>query len=235
LKMFTRYKDVANALSSAGIEGAFLGSLAAAVAIQEHDGTVLARPEDLDGSSAYHGLLFVRKDSGIRNVKDMKGKRLAFVGRTTTAGFVLPLYYFRTAGIADYKSYLKDAYFAGTHENAIRDVLDGKADIGAAKNTVFRRLAAEDPRIGTELKILSRSPDVPENTLTVRKDLDPSISAALRDALVTMHNNPAGRTVLKEFGVRRFILASQKDYEPVIEYARKAGIDIKHLLKTNDR
>jgi ABC-type phosphate/phosphonate transport system substrate-binding protein len=69
----------------------------------------------------------------------------------------------------------------------------------------------------------------------MRKDLDPSISAALRDALVTMHNNPAGRLALKEFGARRFIFASQKDYEPVIEYARKAGIDVKHFTKTNGR
>ena len=36
----------------------------------------LARPENKDGISTYYGLIFVRKDSGIKTAKDMEGKRL---------------------------------------------------------------------------------------------------------------------------------------------------------------
>ena len=233
LKVFTVYQDAIDALDSAGIDGVFLGSLASAVAVQEKAAVPLARPEYMDGSSTYHGLLFVRKDSGIRDARGMKGTRFVFVSRATTAGYVLPLFYFRTHGIKDYTTYFKETYFAGTHEGAITDVLDGRADVGAAKNTIYRRLAAEDTRVAEELKILSRSPDVPETTLVVRSNLNPSVSAALGDALLAMHRNPAGSSALKDFGARRFISAAQKDYEPLIAYVRKAGLDLRRYAATN--
>ena len=47
-------------------------------------------------------------------------------------------------------------------------MLNKKADIGAAKNTVFQRLAKVDPRIMKELVVLKRSPNVPENALARR-------------------------------------------------------------------
>ncbi len=235
LKVFTAYQEALGALDSGDIEGAFLGSLSAAMAIKGKGALALARPESLDGSSTYHGLLFVRKDSGIRDARDMKGTRFVFVSRATTAGYALPLFYFRKHGIKDYSAYFRETYFAGTHEGAIRDVLEGKADVGAAKNTIYRQLAAEDGRILKELKILSRSPDVPETTLVVRSNLDPSVSATLGDALLAMHRSPEGRVVLRDFGARRFIPTTQKEYEPLIEYMRKAGMDLKNEATTNER
>ncbi len=55
-------------------------------------------------------------------------------------------------------------------------MLNRKADIGAAKNTVFQRLAKTDPRIMKELVVLARSPDVPENALALRNDIDPVVA-----------------------------------------------------------
>jgi phosphonate transport system substrate-binding protein len=81
------------------------------------------------------------------------------VDKATTAGYLLPLAYFKKNGIRDYRAYLKETYFAGTHEDVIYDVLNKKADIGAAKNTVFERLAKTDERILKELLILEKSPD----------------------------------------------------------------------------
>ena len=108
-----------------------------------------------------------------------------------------------THGISDYKGYLKEAYFTGTHEDAIYDVLNRKADIGAAKNTVFQRLAKDDPRIMKELVILARSPDVPENALALRNDIDPSLRSRLKETLLKMHLDPDGKKVLEQFGARQ--------------------------------
>jgi len=105
---------------------------------------VLARPEGLDGASTYHGLIFVRKDSGIGSLEQMQGKRFAFVDKATTAGYLLPLAYFnsikRTTGPSSANTISRD------HEDAVYDVSEQKSDIGAAKNTVFNRLAQSDKR-----------------------------------------------------------------------------------------
>lgn len=226
LKILTRYGNIIDNFVSAKMDAAFFGSFTYTLAHAKLEVEVIARPEDIRGVSTYHGLIFVRKDSGIKSIKDMQGKCFAFVDKATTAGYLLPLAYFKAHGINDYKTFLQETYFTGTHEDAINDVLNKRADIGAAKNTVFNRLATADSRLRDELIILERSPDVPENGLAVRKDLDYSIKNKLKNALLNMHNDPKGKNVLKNFGAKRFIETTEDDYLSVYRYAQQIGLKL---------
>lgn len=225
LKVLTRYRNIIDNFVSTGMDGAFFGSFTYTLAHAKLGVEVLARPEK-NGISTYHGLIFVRKDSGIKNVDDMKGKIFAFVDKATTAGYLLPLAYFKKGGIEDYRTFLKETYFTGTHDDAIYDVLNRKAHIGAAKNTVYYRLANIESRIKNELVILERSPDVPENGLAVRKDLDIAVKKKLKDALLTMHEDPNGRIILKKFGADKFISTTDSDYSGVYEYTNEIGLNL---------
>jgi phosphonate transport system substrate-binding protein len=225
-KILSRYGNIVDSFKSSGLDGAFFGSFTYVLAHAKLGVEVLARPVDQDNTSTYHGLIFVRKDSRIRSARDMKGKRFAFVDKATTAGYLLPLEYFHDNGISDYRHYLKEAYFTGTHEDAIYDVLNRKADIGAAKNTVFQRLAKADPRIMKELVVLKRSLDVPENALALRKDIDASVRDLLKDALLKMNLDPDGKKVLERFGALKFIETTNKDYDVVRKYAEDINLDL---------
>lgn len=224
LKVLTRYGSIVDNFVSQKLDGAFFGSFTYTLAHAKLGVEPIARPEDLQGGSTYYGLIFVRKDSGIRNATDMKGKTFAFVDKATTAGYLLPLAYFKDNGIRDYSTFLKEAYFAGTHEDAIFDVLNKKADIGAAKNTVYYEMAKTNGRIEEELTVLTRSPDVPQNSLAVRNDLDGPIKKMLEETLLNMHNDEDGRNVLKKFGAKRFIETTDADYQSVYDYMKKIGI-----------
>ena len=226
LKVLPRYGNIVDNFVSSGLDGAFFGSFTYTLAHAKLGVEVLARPESRAGKSTYFGLLFVRRDSGIRTVKDMEGKRFAFVDKATTAGYVLPLKYFREQGISNYRTYLKETYFAGTHEDTIYDVLNGKADIGAAKSTIFEKVIKGDERIKKELIVIAKSPDMPENGLAVRKDLDDSVKKKLKAALLEMHNDPEGWNILINFGARRFIETTDGDYAPVLKYAQEAGLNL---------
>jgi phosphonate transport system substrate-binding protein len=225
VKVLTRYGQAAEDFTRQKIDAAFIGSYAYVLAHRKFGVEPLARAEGLNGSSVYHGLLFVRQDSGIRTVNDMRGKSFAFVDPETMAGYLLPLFYFRTHGIRDYKAFLGETYFTGTHEDAVYDVLNRKADIGAAKSTVYHRLAEGDKGIEGELKILSRSPDVPDFTLAVRRDLNPLVRTAVTRALLKMDADPEGREVLKSLGALRFIPTADREYEPVRAYERQLGFN----------
>jgi phosphonate transport system substrate-binding protein len=233
LTVLPRYGNVVDNFVTKHMDGAFFGSFTYALTHRKIGVDAVARPLGLDGRSTYHGLILVRQDSAIRAIEDLRGKRFAFVDQATTAGFLFPLMWFKQQR-ADYRKLLRESYFAGTHEAAITDVLDGKADIGAAKNTVFDRLAAADPRLRAELLVLARSPDVPENALAVRKDLDPAVRARLKTALVDMHEEPAGRAILEGFGAQRFIATTDADYEPLYELARQAGLELATYDYRND-
>jgi len=234
LKVLSRYGNIIENFVSNDLDGAFFGSFTGALAHRKLGVEALARPEYLDGTSTYHGLLFVRKDSGIESAADMKGKRFAFVDKATTAGWLLPLHFFQTHGIDDHETWFEETYFAGTHEGAIHDVLEKKADVGAAKNTVFYRLAATDPRISNELRLLTRSPDVPANALCVRRDLDDALMTKLREALLNMDKNEEGLEILKRFGAKRFIPTTEEDYAVVFEFAETIGLDLETYDYIND-
>jgi phosphonate transport system substrate-binding protein len=234
LTVLPRYGNIIDNFVSSGIDAAFFGSFTYTLAHAKLGVEVIARPESLDGTSTYYGLIFVRKDSGISSGKDIKGKVFVFVDKATTAGYLLPLAFFKTNGIDDYRTYLKESYFAGTHEDSIYDVLNRRADIGAAKNTVFEIIQDTDSRIKDGLLILGRSADVPENGLAVRKDLENSIKNKLRETLLSMHNEPDGMVVLKDFGARRFIKTEDNDYSGVYEFIKKIDLDLSTYDYVND-
>lgn len=235
LKVLSRYGNIIDNFSALGLDGAFFGSFSYALAHERLGVSVLARPVNPDGESTYYGLIFVRRDSGIQHVEQMRGKRFVFVDKATTAGYLLPLDYFFEHGVSDFRTFLGEIYFAGTHEDAYYDVLNGKADIGAAKNTVYKRLAAKDPRLTEELTPLARSPEVPENAFALTNRVDPALRERLKQALLSMENDPEGKNVLSRFGALRFIETTDTDYAPVFRYAKEVGLDLSTYDYHNDQ
>ena len=225
-RVVPHYGTIVDYFRTSEVDGAFLESFSYVLAHVMTGAEVLVRAEDLDGRSMSRGVIFVRKDGGIKSIRDMKGKRFAFVDKATTSGYLIPLAYFRKNGIENYKAYLKEVYFTGTHTDAIYDVLNGKADIGVAKNTVFEKVEATDSRIKNDLIVLERFPEEPESGFVVRKELDVTLKKKLKQVLLDMYKDPDGQNVLEKFGARRFIETTDEDYKVVYEYAREVGIHI---------
>ncbi len=230
----SRYGNIIDRFHAEGMGGAFFGSFTYALARSQLDVDPIARPVNLDGTSTYHGYIFVRRDSGINRISDMKGKRFAFVERATTAGYLFPLAYFRENGILNVPAFLGETFFAGSHDEAILAVLYKDADIGAAKNTIYDLLSGENPRIEKELIILATSGVVPQNCLAVRKDLDPELKGALKKALLDMDKDQRGREVLRRFGARGFIETHDQDYDYLFRLAKQVGIDLKTYRYQNE-
>ena len=227
IKMLPRYGNIIDNFNNLGLDAAFFGSFTGALAIEKLGIEPLVRPHYIGGASSYYGMVFVRKDSGIRSAEEMRGKQMVFVDRATTAGYLLPLAYFKSLGIDDYKKWFSEYYFSGTHEDAINDVLNGLADIGAAKNTVFYRMAETDKRLLLELEILETSPRVPANGLAVRPGLGPALKKRLKQKLLSLQQSPEGLSVLHGLNIEYFIETTVQDYQPVLDYAESIGLDLK--------
>ena len=221
-----RYGDVIEDFRQANLDGAFFGSLTGAIACSTLGVEPLARPQYLNGASSFYGMVFVKKGLNIQSATDLRHKRMAFVDPVTSTGYLLPLAYFNSLGIKDYRNWFDETYFSGTHEDTIYDVLNGLADIGAAKNTVFYRLAEKDKRIIEELEVVATSPETPSSGLAMLKDIPDELKQGLREKLLTMHLTAAGRKILAGLKIERFINSSVEDYRPAVDYARSLGIDI---------
>lgn len=226
LTILSRYGNIIDRIRQEEIDGAFLGSFTGALAISQLGVVPLARPINMDGTSTYYGYIFVRKDSNIKTAADMKDKKLALVERATTAGYIFPLAWLKRQGVDSIENYFSEHVFAGSHDATIDEVLNNKADVGAAKNTIYDRMRALYPRIDNELVILASSPRVPSNGLCVRKNIPETYKEQLKNLLLDLHQNPEGLKVLKRLGAKRFVETGREDYQPVFDLAAEAGIDL---------
>ena len=232
--VLTRYGNLIENFQQNRLDGAFFGSFTGALAIQKLGVIPIARPVNPNGKSSYSGMIFVRKDSGIKTVADMRGKRFAFVEKATTAGYIFPLAYLADHGVRNVSDFLGETYFTGSHDAAMYAVLQGKAGAGAAKDSVYEWIASRDPAIDRDLQVLARSEEFPSNGLALRKDMDPALVARLKTVLLQLHENPQGLKVLEALRAKRFIETRVEDYKPVFDVARRAGIDVTTYVFKND-
>ncbi len=224
------------------IDAAFFGSYTYAVAHANEELQLVARPER-GGVSTYKGLILARRDSGIKSLEDLKGKRFSMIADTTAADLFVRAWFFRQ-GVPDPAPYLGKLQDAGSHESSIEMILSGEVDAGAAKDLVFRRMADLDPAIERELVILAESEPVPENALAIRRVIhlacvrchqdqsgDRPRSANLRGrlagALRKLDSHPDGPAVLKAVGADRFIVTVDEDYANLYRMVDELGIDLK--------
>lgn len=225
--ILSRYGDVLDRFMSRKMDGAFFGVFTSALAMEQLDAEPIVHPVNPDGSSGVQSYIFVRKDSNIASVADMKGKRIAFVDRATVTGYLYALAFFRERGVQDLKSYFRDISFTGSHGSTIYAVLDGRSDIGTAKSKIFNQLVKKDPGIKEELLVIAKSREFPDTTLFLRKDLPQVKRMQIRDILLGMEKDADGLEVLKKLEAKMFVGAKKSDFLPCFEIAQKAGIVVK--------
>lgn len=232
LTILSRYGDVVERFTSRKMAGAFFDSLTAVMAMTRLEVQPTVRPVNMDGASNVRSYIFVRSDSKIDSVSDMKGKKVAFVDRATATGYLFAIAFLYEHGIKDIDKYFSEYFFTGSHDSAIYSVLDNRADIGSAQNTIFNILTSKDPTIKKEISIIAQSDELPETTLCLRKNISSEIRNRITNALLNMNQDSAGREALKKFGILKFERAEISDFTAVFDLARRARINIKDYKGT---
>lgn len=221
LTIMSRYGQVTERMKSRKLDGAFLSSYSATLGIRELNLDPVVNPVNLGGESTSRGYLFIRKDSGIRNVRDMRGKSIVFVDQASMEGYLFLLPYLKGQGVSDFSKHFNRFHFSGSHASAIYTVLDGRADVGVAKNTVFNELVHKDPSILQELDIIAQSPQVPEITFCMTEESSKDMQTRLAAVFLGMDKTAEGRKVLGRFKAQRFVKANRKDFVRIEEMAQE--------------
>ena len=221
LTIMSRYGEVIKRFKTLKLDGAFLTSYTATMGIKELHLVPVTNPVNLSEESTSQGYIFVRKDSGIRSIMDMKGGNIVFVDPATMEGYLFPLAFLQQHGVKDINKFFQRQYFSGSHVSAIFAVLDGRADIGAAKDTFYNDLVSKDPSIEQELEIVARSPKVPEVTLCIKSEIDQDLRENLSNVLLNMDKTPDGIKVLQKFKAIRFVNSRKEDFVIIEKMAQR--------------
>jgi len=227
IKPLSNYGMLYEEIRDGNVDAGFFGSFVYAMTRARTGIEPLVRPVQPGGKSTYTGLLFVRKDSGIKKPADMRGRTIALVDPATTAGYIAQKEYLLNHGINMDKE--MKILWATSHEGAIRAVLNNQAEIGGAKDTVVRKYRKDNRVFDTVVDIVNENPKqgVPDNTLAVRKGLDPVTREKLKKALLAMHTTPDGSAVLAKLGAVRFISTSDAEFSSLYTLVRHMKIDLK--------
>lgn len=215
------YDAVLKDMADREVDFAFLGSLLAVMAMDRHEAEVVAKPVLADGVSQYRGIVLVREDSPIRDWPDLAGKRLALL-RTTYAGDLFPVTQLHERKLLGSEQAPK-VEWAGTHEEVIRDVVEGIVDAGAVKDLVYEDLKKGHPE--WNLRVIARSPPVPNLTLLVRRDLVAGLGQQLHETLLRMEGDQEGMRALSAFGAQRFVDCQVDEFSPVYDMLERLGED----------
>jgi len=222
LTIMSRYGEVIKRFKTLKLDGAFLTSYTATLGIKELALEPIANPVNLKGETTSQGLIFVRKDSDIRSFSDMRDTNIVFVDPATLEGYLFPMAFLGQHGVKDINSFFHRYYFSGSHESAILGVLDGRADIGSAKSTVYDNMVNNDPSIGQELEVIAQSPRVPEVTLCITSEIEQDLRDKLRNILLQMDKTDNGLKVLKQFQAKGFVESKRADFVIIEQMAQSA-------------
>jgi phosphonate transport system substrate-binding protein len=163
------------------------------------------------GVETYHSVIFASKESGITNIKNLKGKMVAMDAPYSTSGFLLPAVYLTENGLTlNGKANNNDPVgneevgfaFAYDDQNVLQWVLSGLTPAGVTDDYNFD--TAFPPEATEKLVELARTESTPRQVMVVRPGIEPDLLKAILQALTTMHENPDGQAVLEKFQTTRF-------------------------------
>lgn len=155
----------------------------------------------------FHGMIIARADSGLETLGDLKGKRFAFGDPNSTMSHIVPRALLAEAGIqvGDLGGY----DFLNSHHNVALAVMGGYFDAGAVKEEVFYEFA---PR---GIRMLAKSPPVPEHLFVARRDLSPDLIDKIQKALHRVAASADGKAICSSIkgDVTGLVAVNDKDYD----------------------
>lgn len=156
------------------------------------------------------GIIVTAKDSPLKNLADLKDKRVAFPSRIAYAAYLMPRDLFADAGVDPDKDIT--AEFPGTHELAYEAVLAGTAEAAGGIPRTFAGLP-EDKRAG--LRLLAETPETTPHAFAAVAKVPKETVGKVAAAMISLAQDEAGQAVLKGIGIKKLIKAADADWDLV--------------------
>lgn len=169
------------------------------------------------GQPFYHAYIIAHKDSPIKDMAGLKGKKFAFTDPKSNTGAIVPSYMVgKEFGVKPDK-FFSEIIFTKSHDKSIEAVAKKVVAGASIDSLIFDYAAKKNPAYTSQTKIIRKSPPYGIPPLVVRKGMDPALKDKLKNILLTMHTDPAGKAILDGIMVDKFIVPKDSDYNTVRE------------------
>ncbi len=219
------YAAVIEAMGAGKVDIGWLASFSYVLAKQKYDVDLLLIVVRF-GSPFYRGQIIVRADSNIHRLSDLKGKKFAFVDPASTSGHLYPKSLLLSKGLNPDQLF-SQSLFAGSHNAVILSVLKGEVDAGATYDDARATVAKTYPEVFSRLRVIAYTKDIPNDTISARKDLAPALRQKIKTGLMQLVKTPEGSRVFKRLYGVSGLMDFDAFFDPVREAGRLLHLDLK--------
>jgi phosphonate transport system substrate-binding protein len=184
--------------------------LSATDLVRNSEAATLLFAEEIDGETHYESYWVGLASSEYESIEDLRGRPVAFASRTSTSGFVVPLWHLREKGLVDPDGRPEDFFgdgnvlFGTGYVSAIEKVLSGEAEAAAVSAYVLDLGEHLDEPTRAKLRVIDRQGPVPTHVLVARSSLGAEERAAVGRALDAL-NEPEHRALRDAVFVARLV------------------------------
>jgi phosphonate transport system substrate-binding protein len=181
---------------------------------------LVMRKEDAQFKSVF----ITRKDSGIMELIDLKGKTFSFGSVSSTSGHLMPRYFLMQHGVRPDEDFSQFS-FSGAHDATAAWVQAGKVDAGALNFLVWDKLVESQKVDLDKIGVFWTTPPYVDYVWTARSDLGQVLRDKIIKAFLTLdYQNPEHKILLDLHRTKGYIEAKDEDWNMIEQAALAAGL-----------
>lgn len=212
------YDDMDKLLESGEVPIAFICSGPYVKNRAKFGAELLVAPQSY-GQPFYHAYIIVHKDSPIKDLAGLKGKKFAFTDPKSNTGKLVPTFMVAKEFNKTSEEFFGEIMYTKSHDRSIEAVAKKYVDGASVDSLIYDYAAKKKPTYTSETKIIRKSPPYGIPPVVVRKDIDPALREKIKNIFLNMDKDPLGRAILDGIMVDKFIVPKDEDYNTVREMA----------------
>ncbi len=185
---------------------------------------------EIEGKSSYESYWVTLKEKTYKNISELKGKPVAFASRTSTSGYLIPVYDLTKQKILAKKTDPEEFFgkgnvsFGSGYVSAIERVLSGQAEAAAVSDYVIKGNKHLTEEQKAKLRVLDTQGPVPTHIIAIRQSIEPKEAAKLEKALLAFNKKEGLRDQL--FTSKLVKTSSKKHLSSLKEAFELTGIQL---------
>jgi phosphonate transport system substrate-binding protein len=217
------YAATVEGLAAKKLDLVWYGGFTSVQAVRRTQGQatrLVLRQQDAEFKSVF----IARPGSGIKTLRDLKGKTFAFGSVGSTSGHLMPRSFLLEATVNPERDFKQLAY-SGAHDATALWVESGKVEAGALNFLVWDKLVATKKVDLSKVDVFYTTPPYVDYVWTARGDLDRGLQDRIAAAFLKLdYNNPEHRQLLDLHRTKKYIKANDADWKGIEEAAIAAGL-----------
>ncbi|RDH84579.1 MAG: hypothetical protein DIZ80_03685 [endosymbiont of Galathealinum brachiosum] len=220
------YTTINNMFDSGMIDFAFVCGLPLILNQQNSDSKMelllapVMKNSKYNDKPVYYSYVIVNKKSKYKTFSDLKGSRLVFNDEISNSGYNMLRSHLIDLG--EMSGYFSDVVRSGSHEESIRMVALGEADVSAVDSLVYDFEIEKNNVYVKKLNVIETLGPAGIPPVVVSSVIDLNVREEMIKVLLEMKEDPVGKAILDKALVDRFILVDNKNYDSIRDMYNKA-------------